>query len=311
MQVPDYIGTRIVPTDTDQEDIARAFAHPAERAAAVAGGPLPDRILLTDHVVEADIGAFQQERDALQRLRFGVVVELARQDGAATDDVDKILSYDRLTEAIAAELAAERLNLLETLAERIAARILREPQAERVFLRIEKLDRGPWVLGVEIVRSRGVAALVSEAPAPRPVIAWFQGAVPDLEARLNRLAKLEAPVVICLAPPDLPRPKALTPLAQLRIDLLGIEQAAWSLASRDARLKVVGTRTEIDWALRQGNMIVWAPAKMIFDMPGAPRDRAEGIELAVWLAEALDALKIVTHGAVAAPAESRVPVLPL
>lgn len=311
MQMRDHTGTRIVPTDTDQEEIDSAFSHPAKRAAALAAGPLPDRILLTDHVVEADIGAFQQERDALQRLRFGVVVELLPHDGAATDDVDKILSYDRLTEAIAAELAAERLNLLETLAERIAARILREPQAERVFLRIEKLDRGPWVLGVEIVRSKGEAELVAEAPAPRPVIAWFQGAVPDLEARLNRLTKLDAPVVICLALPDLPRPKALGPVEQLHIDLLGIEQAAWSLASRDARLKVVGTRTEIDWALRQGHMIVWAPAKMIFDTPGAPRAGAEGMVLAVWLAETLDALKIVTHGAVAAPAESRVPILPL
>ncbi|HQY44398.1 MAG TPA: dihydroneopterin aldolase [Paracoccaceae bacterium] len=311
MQVPDYTGTRIVPSDNDQKDIASAFAHPAERAACVSAGPLPDRILLTDHVVEADIGAFQQERDALQRLRFGVVVELAAHEGAASDDVDKILSYDRLTEAIAAELRAERLNLLETLAERIAARILREPQAERVFLRIEKLDRGPWVLGVEIVRAKAEAAAVAPAPAPRPVIAWFQGAVPDLDARLKRLEKLGAPAVICLAPPDIPRPKALTPVAQLHIDLLGIEQAAWSLASRDARLKVVNTRTEIDWALRQGNMIVWAPAKMIFDTPGAPRDTAEGIGLALWLAEELDALKVVTHGAVAAPAESRVPIVPL
>lgn len=295
-------------TDSDQKEIDRAFAHPSDRALATAGSDLPDRILLTDHVVEADIGAFQQERGALQRLRFGVVVELRPHEGAATDDVDKILSYDRLTEAIATELAAERLNLLETLADRIAARILREPQAERVFLRIEKLDRGPWVLGVEIVRARGQVAVAAESPAPRPVIAWFQGVVPDLDARLTRLEKLGAPVVICLAPPDIPRPKALTALAQLRIDLLAIEQAAWSLASRDARLTVVATRTEIDWALRQGNMIVWAPAKMVFDTPGAPRASAEGMALTGWLADELDATRIVVHGPVAPVAESRVPV---
>lgn len=58
------------------------------------------------------------------------------------------------------------------------------------------------------------------------MIAWFQGVVPDLDARLARLV-LGAPVVICLAPPDIPRPKAVTALAQLRIDLLAIEQAAW------------------------------------------------------------------------------------
>ena len=64
------------------------------------------------------------------------------------------MSYDRVTEAIALELADERLNLLETLAERVAERILLEPQAMRAFVRIEKLDRGPGALGVEIVRVR-------------------------------------------------------------------------------------------------------------------------------------------------------------
>ena len=54
-------------------------------------------------------------------------------------------------------LSEERLNLLETLAERVAERILLAPQAQRVFVRIEKLDRGPGNLGVEIVRSKSRA----------------------------------------------------------------------------------------------------------------------------------------------------------
>ena len=73
---------------------------------------------------------------------------------AQDDDVDKVISYDTITEAIEHELAAERVNLLETLAERVAARCLADPRAVRVFVRIEKLDRIPGALGVEIVRSR-------------------------------------------------------------------------------------------------------------------------------------------------------------
>ena len=100
------------------EDIRRAFAHPEERAGPATSGPVPDRISLRDHIALADIGAFQQERGHPQRLRFNVVVELLPQPAVAdSDDVDAILSYDRIAEAIAAELAAERLNLLETLAE--------------------------------------------------------------------------------------------------------------------------------------------------------------------------------------------------
>lgn len=77
-----------------------------------------------------------------------MVVEVAPLTGVVDDDVDRILSYDRVTEAIAAELAAERLNLLETLAERVADRILIEPQAMRVFVRIESLTVAPVRLGL-------------------------------------------------------------------------------------------------------------------------------------------------------------------
>lgn len=293
-----------------QNDITVAFGPLLGRA--ILEGHGADRLSLADYVTEAEIGAFQQERGVRQRMRFSVVVELGAPGAGAGDDVDGILSYDRLHEAIDAELAGGRLNLLETLAEGIAARILAEPQASRVFLRIEKLDRGPWTLGVEIVRAR--AQGVEPAPPaarPRPVVAWFTGAVPDLRRRLSRLEAQEAPVVICLGPPDMPRPKSADPAAQMKIDLLAIEQAAWALAARDPRLSVVSSRTEIDWSLRQGAMIVWAPSKLVLDSPGAPAAAGDGFGLAAWLADLLDATQIVVHGKVAEAAESRVPVTTL
>ncbi|MEO0930617.1 MAG: dihydroneopterin aldolase, partial [Pseudomonadota bacterium] len=116
------------------DDIRLAFAHPSERAEASSTTPC-DRISLRDYVVEVEIGAFQQERGKLQRVRFNVVVEVLPMTGPIDDDVDRILSYDKVTEAIGIELEAERLNLLETLAARVAERILLEPQAERVFVR--------------------------------------------------------------------------------------------------------------------------------------------------------------------------------
>ncbi|MCY1127753.1 dihydroneopterin aldolase [Frigidibacter sp. RF13] len=285
------------------DDIGAVFG-PLEGSADMSA----DRLILRDYVVSAEIGAFQHERGQEQRLRFSVVVELAPHDGPAKDDVDQILSYDRLIEAVDVELGAERLDLLETLAERIAARVLAEPQAAKVYLRIEKLDRGPWILGVEIARDRASAISVQPAPAPRPVVAWLGGSVVNLAARMDGLVALGQPVVIVLGPPDLPRPRAHSPEALRRIDLLAIEQAAWALASRDDRLSVVATRTEIDWALRQGRIIVWAPAKMVSDTSGAPMEVGDGLPLAEWLARELDALKIVTHAPVAPPAESRIPV---
>ena len=82
-----------------------------------------------------------------------------------------------------------------------------------------------------------------------------------------------------------------------------------ALAARDPRLNVVATRTELDWAIRNRQCVVWAPSKMICDTPDAPLDKAgNGIELSVWLAGLLGAAELRVHGSVSLPAGSRVPV---
>ncbi len=289
-------------------DAALAFAHPEDRAMAMAGPDPVDRISLRDHVVEADIGAFQQERGHKQRVRFNVVVEVAP-TGPVHDDVDRILSYDRITEAIATELAAERLNLLETLAERIAARVLAAPQALRIFLRIEKLDVGPYALGVEIVRSAGQAPQVAGVVVHPWVIHLDNAAIGDaaLSSYLSVLQAKAEPVILTVGLPDMARLTTGHKPTERRIDLLSIEQNAWRLAARDARCVVVGSRTEIDWAMRRGRMVVWAPSKMVLDTAGAPAG-ADPMTLTLWLAETLQAVGVAVHGNIAIPAETRVPV---
>lgn len=299
-------------TTTDSE---LAFAHPEARAEASAAGDPRDRISLRDHMVEADIGAFQQERGHKQRLRFNVVVEVRPAPVPLDDDVDRILSYDRITEAIAFELGAERLNLLETLAERVAERILAEPAAMRVFIRIEKLDVGPYALGVEIVRSR------AERPVQRtgadgleasvhPLVVFLDNATiaaGDLGGRLDALQARGLPLVLTVGLPDLPRPVTGHKPTQRRIDLLAVEQNAWTLAARDRRCVVVATRTEIDWAIKRGQTVVWAPSKLVLDAVDGPQGTAPEV-LALWLAETLSATALVVHGNVTLPAGSRVPV---
>jgi 7,8-dihydroneopterin aldolase/epimerase/oxygenase len=292
-------------------DIRLAFAHPEERAEASAPTDPRDRISLRDHVVEADIGAFQQERGRTQRLRFNVVVEVRPAPQPLNDDVDRILSYDRITEAIAAELAAERLNLLETLAERVAERVLAEPQAMRAFIRVEKLDIGPYALGVEIVRSR------AELPPRReggevlhPLVAYLGNAeiaADTLGARLDSLEGRGMPLVLTVGLPDLPRPVTGHRPTQRRIDLLAVEQNAWALAARDPRCVVVATRTELDWAIKHHKTVVWAPSKIVLDAVDGPQGR-EPVDLALWLAEQLGANSLAVHADVALPAGSRVQI---
>lgn len=280
-----------------------AFEHPIARAEA-SGQPVrpPDRISLRDHVVSVDIGAFQSERGKPQRLNFNIVVEVAAPSGPVADDVDKILSYDTLTEAIAFELAEERLNLLETLAERVADRILHAPQAERVFVRIEKLDRGPGALGVEIVRTRGQVAPAAAADDedPHPLVVYLSNpaiADPGLTAQIDALEAGSRPVILCVGAGARPAPQTGHAMTQRRIDLLAIEQNAWMLAARDRRCVVVATRTELDWAMKHGQISVWAPSKMVLDAVDGPSAAPrEAVALSAWLAGAMHAEELIVIG---------------
>lgn len=278
------------------DETRRAFAHPEIRAAHLAEDGR-DRISLRDYTLEVEIGAFQAERGTRQTVRFNVVVEVRMAAETLADDVDRVLSYDTITEAIHASLAEERLNLLETLAERVADRILSDPKAARAFVRIEKLDRGPYALGVEIVRTPEDAQRVTD-PVPRPRIVLLSDGMIEAEtlaAQLDKLEQGEAPVVLCVGPAPGPRPQASHPAAQRRIDLLAIEQNAWILAARDPRCVVVDSRTEIDWALRQGQMTVWAPGKMLLDATDGPVPEATDTRgIAEWLAARLEARELVS-----------------
>lgn len=298
-------------------EITLAFGHPDARARATApDGPL-DRISLRDHMVEVEIGAFQAERGITQRICFNVVVEVRPLNADVDDDVDRILSYDRVTEAIAAELAEERLNLLETLAENVAERILAEPQAVRAFVRIEKLDRGPGALGVEIVRSvedLATKPVGAHTPtAPRPHVVYLTNAAvqsPNLIRWLDQLEQRAEPVILCVGRADVMPPQTGHKMTQRRVDLLAIEQNAWVLAGRDDRFVVVDTRTELDWAMRNGRISVWAPSKIVLDAVDGPTvGPDEPVALAVWFAGHMDASDLLLIGEDAPENGAKIPVL--
>jgi dihydroneopterin aldolase len=272
-----------------------------------------DRISVRDHIVEVEIGAFQAERGVTQRICFNVVVEVQPLSGPIDDDVDRILSYDRVTEAIQNALAVERLALLETLAERVAERILFAPQAMRVFVRIEKLDRGPGALGVEIVRARDGAPPAETAPgdAPQPELVFLSNAAiasPRLTGWLDQLHAQGRPLILCVGASDVSAPQVPHKMAQRRIDLLAIEQNAWVLAARDDRCVVVETRTELDWALKNGQTSVWAPSKIVLDSVDTPSVQPrDAVALAAWFAATYQARELLVIGA-RLPQEASVPL---
>jgi len=104
-------------------------------------------------------------------------------------------------------------------------------------------------------------------------------------------------VLLCVGLVDLAIPKTGHALTQRRIDLLAIEQNAWVLAARDDRCMVVETRTELDWAMKHGQISVWAPSKMVLDaVDGPPVKARDGAALALWLAGQMQASGVLSIG---------------
>jgi len=286
-------------------ELRLAFSAPEARAEATTDDAMLDRISVRDYTKEVEIGAFQAERGVLQRVRFNVVLEVASSSAAQTDDVDQVLSYDTITEAIEDQLAFERLNLLETLAERVANQVLENPQAMRVFVRIEKLDRIPGSLGVEIVRSKLGDAAAEPAPAQAvntiyPNVIFMPNAVLHgayLPAWLDAIAAHDTPSIICLEQAIEAAPHTDVDQVDKRIQLLSIEQNAWVLASFDRRCVVVDSRTELDWAIKNGQLSIWAPSKMVLDSVTKPDAGAdEPLKLAHWFAEEFSADYVTVLG---------------
>lgn len=130
-------------------------AEPEAAAGAEPGEP-SDRIFLSNFVREIEIGAYAEEHGRTQRVRFDLVLEVTRNMAHIDDRVGRVINYDVLFEEIAALADGPRITLLETFAEHLAQRLLIDPRARRVTIRIEKLDRldGGATLGCEITRLR-------------------------------------------------------------------------------------------------------------------------------------------------------------
>ncbi|MFQ3354947.1 MAG: dihydroneopterin aldolase [Paracoccaceae bacterium] len=280
------------------DETKAAFQHPEERSLITSGKNFYDRISLRDYVRQVEIGAFHAERGQVQGISFNIVLEVDLPKNP-DDDVDQIISYDTLISAIDVALSVERINLLETLAERVSENILSDPRAVRVFIRIEKLDRGPGLLGVEIVRCQELKSLNSK-PLSNSFIVIFLDEETIKSERLSEvitlLTRQDYPVVISLSDYGF-RSKTLNKAAQKRVDLLSLDQNAWTLSGFDERCKVVETRTELEWAINDSQLIVWSPSRIVLSSEiNLELSNFNSSELTEWFAKEFGAEGIFSIG---------------
>ena len=113
-----------------------------------------DRVFIRDLVLDVEIGVYKNEKGVTQPVRFSVDVDVMPVAGTLDDDIGRAFDYDTIIQGIKDIVARGHINLVETLAERIARHCLAHPRAARVAVRIEKLEKGPDAVGVEIVRDK-------------------------------------------------------------------------------------------------------------------------------------------------------------
>jgi dihydroneopterin aldolase len=117
-----------------------------------------DRITLTGVRVRAHHGVFDFERESGQEfvIDVGVAVDLAA--AASGDDLDRTVHYGQLAEAVVAAVERDPVDLIETVAERVAAVALAFPAVEEVEVTVHKPEAPISVpfadVAVTIVRSR-------------------------------------------------------------------------------------------------------------------------------------------------------------
>jgi len=114
----------------------------------------PDRVFMHDLVLDVEIGVYTHEKGVTQRVRFTVDVDLLPAKAALNDDIGRAFDYDTIIDGIKTIVGKGHINLVETLAEDVAAHCLAHPRASAVRVKIEKLDKEPGAVGVEIVRRK-------------------------------------------------------------------------------------------------------------------------------------------------------------
>lgn len=154
---PDIIGFPVAllgASPYKQGALIRALVPSAQHEAQATENNLgTDRILVRNFILPVEIGAYAEEHGRTQRVCFNVTVDVARVT-ANPEDMRHIFSYDLILDGIRTLVSLGHIDLVETLAEQIASLILAYPQAQRVMVRVEKLDLAPEAMGIEIVREK-------------------------------------------------------------------------------------------------------------------------------------------------------------
>ncbi len=113
-------------------------------------------VFVRDLTLSANIGVHAHEHLAPQRVRINLDLAVT-EDRQAEDKLANVVCYEQIVTGVRSIVDDGHVNLVETLAERIAGICLLDRRVRSVRVRVEKLDIFPDAhsVGVEIERFSG------------------------------------------------------------------------------------------------------------------------------------------------------------
>jgi dihydroneopterin aldolase len=139
--------------------MSRTVQQKKAQHAAVRLGPRRPRlrrVFVHDLEVVASVGVYEHEKRYEQRVLISADLWVRDDYDGRSDRLADVLDYGKMVDDIVVLVQSEHVNLIETLAERIARQCLADDRVATVRVRIEKPDvaRSFKSVGIEIERGR-------------------------------------------------------------------------------------------------------------------------------------------------------------
>ncbi len=111
-------------------------------------------VFVRDLVLPCNIGVHAHEKGKQQRVRINLDLGVSDDGSALADRLENVVCYEAVVTRVRGITADGHINLVETLAERIAQTCLQLPDCQSARVRVEKLDvfDDAESVGVEIER---------------------------------------------------------------------------------------------------------------------------------------------------------------
>ena len=116
----------------------------------------PRRVLVSGLELMASVGIFEVEKRYEQRIVVSVDLDVSDDYDGVSDRLEHVYDYAKVVAAVRSLVESRHYQLIETLAERIAAACLADRRVEKARILVEKPDIMPGCrsVGIAIERTR-------------------------------------------------------------------------------------------------------------------------------------------------------------